>query len=68
MKAILGNVGALISFRVSAEDAKYLEQEFHPVFDQQDLVNLPSYSIYLKLMIDGKTSTPFSADTLAPLD
>ena len=66
MKAILGNVGTLVSFRVGAEDAKYLEQEFYPVFDQQDLINLPSYSIYLKLMIDGKTSTPFSAESLPP--
>jgi hypothetical protein len=65
-EAILGNVGTLISFRVGAEDAKYLTQEFYPVFDQEDLVNLPCYSIYLKLMVDGRTSTPFSADTLPP--
>jgi hypothetical protein len=64
--AILGNVGTLISFRVGAEDAKYLTQEFYSVFDQEDLVNLPCYSIYLRLMVDGKTSTPFSADTLPP--
>ncbi|MFH2069327.1 MAG: type IV secretion system DNA-binding domain-containing protein [Candidatus Omnitrophota bacterium] len=64
--AILGNVGTLVSFKVGAEDAKYLTQEFFPVFDQEDLVNLPCYSIYLKLMVDGKTSTPFSADTLPP--
>ena len=64
--AILGNVGTLISFRVGAEDAKYLSQEFYPVFNQDDLVNLPAYNIYLKLMIDGQTSPPFSAETLLP--
>jgi hypothetical protein len=64
--AILGNVGTVISFRVGAEDAKCLAREFHPVFDETDLINLPNYHIYLKLMIDGVTSKPFSAITLLP--
>jgi len=64
MRAILGNVGTMISFRVGTEDAKILSQEFYPKFRQCDLVNLPCYGIYLKLMIDGKTSQPFSADSL----
>lgn len=62
--AVFGNVGTIISFRVGAEDAKYLAKEYSPVFDESDLVNLPNYHIYLKLMIDGKTSQPFSAITL----
>ncbi len=64
--AIFGNVGTLISFRIGAADAEYLAKEFHPVFNQDDLVNLPQYSMYLKLMIDGTTSKPFSATTFAP--
>lgn len=63
-RAILGNVGTLITFRVGTEDAKMLSDEFYPVFRQSDLVNLPAYGIYLKLMIDGNTSKPFSADTI----
>jgi type IV secretory pathway TraG/TraD family ATPase VirD4 len=62
--AIFGNVGTLISFRVGAEDAKYLAREFSPVFDETDLINLPNHHIYLKLMIDGRSSQPFSAITL----
>jgi type IV secretory pathway TraG/TraD family ATPase VirD4 len=62
--AIFGNVGTLISFRVGVEDAELLSKEFYPVFTLSDLVNLPNYSIYLKLMIDGVTSNPFSASTL----
>jgi len=62
--AIFGNVGTLISFRVGAEDAKYLAREFSPIFDETDLINLPNHHIYLKLMIDGQTSQPFSAITL----
>jgi hypothetical protein len=66
--AIFGNVGTLISFRIGAEDAKYLAKEFSPVFDESDLINLPNYRIYIKLMIDGGTSQPFSASTLPPVE
>lgn len=64
--AIFGNVGTLISFRVGAEDAAYLVKEFEPVFSESDFVNLPRYSMYMKLMIDGATSKPFSAVTMPP--
>jgi len=59
--AIFGNMGTIISFRVGATDAEYLAKEFYPVFTQDDLVNLPRYAMYLKLMIDGTSSLPFSA-------
>jgi hypothetical protein len=62
--AVFGNVGTLISFRIGQEDAKALYREFYPVFNEEDLVNLPNYEICLKLMIDGVTSQPFSAVTL----
>jgi type IV secretory pathway TraG/TraD family ATPase VirD4 len=62
--AVFGNVGTIISFRIGAEDAKYLAREFYPVFNESDFVNLPNHSIYLKLMIDGFSSRPFSAATL----
>lgn len=62
--AIFGNVGTMIIFRVGADDAKHLTQEVHPVFSEEDLINLPKYSMYLKLMIDGATSKPFSATTI----
>lgn len=65
--AIFGNVGTIISFRVGAEDARYLFREFQPVFDEIDLINLPNYHIYLRLMIDGVTSRAFSATTLPPV-
>jgi hypothetical protein len=62
--AIFGNVGTMIIFRVGADDAKHLTQEVDPPFGEQDLINLPRYSMYLKLMIDGATSKPFSAETM----
>jgi hypothetical protein len=65
--AIFGNVGTIISFRIGAQNAEHVAKEFHPVFNEGDLINLPRYSMYLKLMIDGATSQPFSAETLPPL-
>jgi CxxC-x17-CxxC domain-containing protein len=65
--AVFGNVGTMIVFRVGSDDAEFLESEFDPEFTPQDLVNLPNYKIYLKLMIDGVTSRPFSAKTLPPM-
>ena len=62
--AIFGNVGTLISFRVGAIDAELIEKEFRPEFSERDLTSLPNYQIYLKLMIDGMLSKPFSALTL----
>ena len=66
--AVFGNVGTLITFRVGAYDAEFLEKEFDPEFAIRDLVNLENYNIYLKLMIDGVSSRPFSATTLPPMD
>lgn len=66
--AVFGNVGTMITFRVGAYDADVLEKEFSPQFYADDLVNLGKYQIYLKLMIDGMGSQPFSATTLPPLD
>ena len=65
--AIFGNVGTLIIFRVGAIDAEFLEKQFMPEFGISDLVNLPNFHIYLKLLIDGVSGKPFSAATLLPI-
>jgi hypothetical protein len=62
--AILGNAGTIISFRVGMEDAEILAKEFYPEFAPVDLLNLPNHSIYLRLMVDGRVSSPFSAETV----
>ena len=61
--AILGNVGTIISFRLGLTDAEMLAGEFYPFFSARDLINLTNYHIYLKLMIDGVVSQPFSGET-----
>ncbi len=65
--AVFGNVGTMVVFRVGAADAEELVKEFTPTFTEEDIVNLPKYEMYLKLMIDGISSAPFSAKGLPPL-
>ncbi|MDO8575676.1 MAG: type IV secretion system DNA-binding domain-containing protein [bacterium] len=65
--AVFGNVGTMTIFRVGAFDAEIFEKEYAPVFTAEDIVNLGFAQIYLKLMIDGISSQPFSATTLPPI-
>ena len=63
-KAIFGNAGTLISFIIGAQDAHLLAREFGQWYKEEDLVNLGSYQIIIKLAIDNLTSLPFHAVTL----
>lgn len=65
--AIFGNVGTIITMRVGAADAEAMETEFGPHILPEDLVNLAKFQIYLKLMVDGVATAPFSANTLGPI-
>jgi hypothetical protein len=66
--AVLGNAGTIVAFRLGPRDAAALAGEFEPKLEAVDLVNLPNHQIYLKLMIDGAPSQPFSAVTMRPFD
>jgi hypothetical protein len=67
-QAILGNAGTIISFRLGAEDAQFMALEMYPTFNMEDFINLPNRHIYLKLMIAGAPSRPFSATTISEWD
>ena len=62
--AVLGNVGTTIAFRLSLADAEVLEKQFYSELNATDLISLPNYHIYLKLMADRVVSWPFSAAAL----
>jgi len=62
-KAVFGNVGSILSFRIGSDDAEYMEKQFQPVFSAQDLLNIDNFNAYLKLLIDGQTSKPFNIKT-----
>ena len=64
--AALGNAGSLITFRLGPRDAPVIVREFLPKFEVTDLLNLPRFHAYVRLLIDGDVSRPFSATTLPP--
>lgn len=59
-----GNVGTIITFAIGGDDAAYLSKEFSPTFTADDMINLNTREMYLKMSIDGKITPPFSARTL----
>ena len=62
--AVLGNVGTLIAFRVGPQDVGVLVRELAPEFDAEDILRLPNFRFYIRLLIDGAVSRPFSAETM----
>lgn len=60
--AIFGNVGTICSFRVGVTDAGYLQHEFQPTFNEGDLINVERYHAYVKTLVGGDPTVPFSLD------
>ena len=61
--AIFGNVGTIASFRVGVTDANFLQHEFQPTFSEQDLINVDKYNCYMRTLVGGEPTLPFSLDT-----
>jgi hypothetical protein len=59
-EAIFGNVGTICSFRVGVDDAEYLENQFGPTFTKRDMINIPIFNSYMRLLVDGHPTAPFS--------
>jgi len=66
--AVFGNVGSIASFRVGSEDAQFLEQQFTPVFGTNDLMNVPNYNAFIRMLTNGTPTKPFSIATLPPAE
>lgn len=64
--AIFGNVGSLISFQIGSDDAEDMSLQFEEMVTAKDILSLPKYHAYMRLMIDGVPSKPFSVSTLPP--
>jgi len=64
--AVFGNVGTMISFQVGSDDAEVLSLQFEEVVLPKDILSLPKYHAYARLMVDGMTNLPFSVSTLPP--
>ena len=66
--AVLGNVGQMGALRIGAEDAERMEKQFEPGFSRFDMVNLDNFYMILKVLINGKISTPFKMRILTDSD
>ena len=65
-EAVFGNVGTLLTFQVGARDAELLAEQLGGDVTPQDLMHLPQYQAYVRLLINGMPSRPFSMRTLLP--
>lgn len=66
--AVFGNVGTLASFQVGSDDAEALSLQFEEMVTPKDILSLPKYHMYTRLMVEGMPSKPFSVNTLPPPD
>lgn len=64
--AVFGNVGSMAIFRVSSDDAQYLEKQLLPTFNASDIIRLENYNAYMKLLANGTPQKTFNMVTLAP--
>ena len=64
--AVFGNVGSLAAFRIGSDDGEFMEKQFAPAFKAPDLLNIDNYNCYVKLLIRGETTPPFSLKTYPP--
>lgn len=64
--AVFGNVGSMAVFRVGADDAEFLKNQFDPVFTPQDLLNIDNFNCYVKLLINNQTTRPFNIKIYPP--
>lgn len=62
--AVFGNVGTMISFRVSADDAPILAKQFEPQFEANDLLQMHNRNFIINMVIQGEKAPAFSARTL----
>jgi hypothetical protein len=62
--AVFGNVGTMISFRVSADDAPILSKQFEPQFESNDLLQMHNRHFIINMVINGEKAPAFSATTL----
>ncbi len=63
-KTVFGNVGSMISFRVGAEDAVILAEEYNPIFKERDIINLGVREFYTKMSVNGELREAFSGRTM----
>ncbi|MFA6397385.1 MAG: hypothetical protein WDK96_00875 [Candidatus Paceibacterota bacterium] len=64
--AVFGNVGSMAIFRVSSDDAKYLESRITPTFTADDITKLDNFNAYMSLLVRGQPTKPFNMELIPP--
>jgi hypothetical protein len=64
--AVFGNVGSMAAFRISSEDAKFIEPRFAPIFTAEDMMKIDNRNAYVSMLVKGQPTKPFNMRTLAP--
>jgi hypothetical protein len=64
--AVFGNVGSMAVFRVSTEDATFLESKFKPTFTAADIMKLDNFNAYVSMLVNGQPTKPFNIETIKP--
>lgn len=64
--AVFGNVGSMATFRIGPHDSEFVVKQYAPVFSEHDLINIDNFKAFIKIMIDGQVSKPFSMETVPP--
>lgn len=62
--ALFGNVGSFFSFQVGPSDAEFVALQLG--VDEEDLLNLPKFHTYAKVLVDGETRGPILCRTQCP--
>ena len=64
--AVFGNVGSMAVFRISPDDAKYLETKLTPTFTANDIIKIENAHAYISLLANGTPKKPFDLDVSPP--
>ncbi|PIT90449.1 MAG: hypothetical protein COU22_02125 [Candidatus Komeilibacteria bacterium CG10_big_fil_rev_8_21_14_0_10_41_13] len=64
--AVFGNVGTIVAFRIGPDDAEFLSKQFSPVFNEYDLLNIPKFNAYIRMLVDNQNVPPFNLSPYPP--
>jgi len=64
--AVIGNVGTIVTYSLGSRDASVMKEVFAPYYDEIDIQNLPNFNIITKMIVDGTTTKPFTAEIIKP--
>jgi hypothetical protein len=64
--AIFGNVGTIVSYRIGVDDAETIAKQMAPVVSEYDLINMPKFTCYIKLLIDNQNPPAFNFNPILP--